>query len=230
MFNVFVMMFLVMKNIDSIDMDFSIPSDVLDEIQANIQDIIQSFDIPDDNKLDVIKKINFMYTQTKHLSETDALTKLYNRRHFENNFDREFARSKRYGNSLSVAIIDIDFFKKINDTYGHLCGDFILREVAYKMINNFRQTDFVFRYGGEEFAVILTETPLPNAEIPLERLRKQIENSVFSFNGEDIKVTISVGISSNANCENAWEMFANADKVLYEAKNSGRNRVKSVEQ
>ena len=230
MFNVFVMMFLVMENVDLIDMDFNIPSDVLDEIQANIQDIIQSFDIPDDNKLDVIKKINFMYTQTKHLSETDALTRLYNRRHFENNFEREFARSKRYGSPLSVAIIDIDFFKKINDTYGHLCGDYVLKEVAYKMVNNFRQTDFVFRYGGEEFAVILTETPLPNAEIPLERLRSQIENSTFLFNGEKINVTVSVGVCSNVDCENAWEMFEKADKVLYEAKNSGRNRVKSVEQ
>ena len=219
-----------MENVDLIDMDFDIPSDVLDKIQENIQDIINSFDIPDDNKLDVIKKINFMYTQTKHLSETDALTRLNNRRCFETNFEREFARSKRYGSPLSVAIIDIDFFKKINDTYGHLCGDFVLREVAYRMLNNFRQTDFVFRYGGEEFAVILTETALPNAEIPLERLRKQIENSIFMFNGEKIKVTISVGISSNLNCEDAWTMFEKADKVLYEAKNSGRNRIKSVGQ
>ena len=204
-----------MENTDIINMDFEIPSDVLDKIQENIQDIIKSFDIPDDNKMDVIKKINFMYTQTKHLSEIDALTRLYNRRHFENNFEREFARSKRYGSPLSVAIIDIDFFKKINDTYGHLCGDYVLKEVAYNMVNNFRQTDFVFRYGGEEFAVILTETPDENAKVPLERLRKLIENTKFSFNGENIKVTVSIGV---------------ADKALYEAKGAGRNQVRSAVQ
>lgn len=219
-----------MENTDIINMDFEIPSDVLDKIQENIQDIIKSFDIPDDNKMDVIKKINFMYTQTKHLSEIDALTRLYNRRHFENNFEREFARSKRYGSPLSVAIIDIDFFKKINDTYGHLCGDYVLKEVAYNMVNNFRQTDFVFRYGGEEFAVILTETPDENAKVPLERLRKLIENTKFSFNGENIKVTVSIGVSSNINCDNAWNMFESADKALYEAKGSGRNQVRSAVQ
>lgn len=224
------MIFLVMENTDIINMDFEIPSDVLDKIQENIQDIIKSFDIPDDNKMDVIKKINFMYTQTKHLSEIDALTRLYNRRHFENNFEREFARSKRYGSPLSVAIIDIDFFKKINDTYGHLCGDYVLKEVAYNMVNNFRQTDFVFRYGGEEFAVILTETPDENAKVPLERLRKLIENTKFSFNGENIKVTVSIGVNSNINCDNAWNMFEVADKALYEAKGSGRNQVRSAVQ
>ena len=115
-FNVFDMIILVMENNNFTNMDFEMPSEVLDKIQENIQDIIKSFDIPDDNKMDVIKNINFMYTQTKHLSETDALTRLSNRRCFESNFDREFARSKRYGNNLSVAVVDIDFFKKINDT------------------------------------------------------------------------------------------------------------------
>ena len=157
-----------MENNNFTNMDFEMPSEVLDKIQENIQDIIKSFDIPDDNKMDVIKKINFMYTQTKHLSETDALTRLSNRRCFESNFDREFARSKRYGNNLSVAVVDIDFFKKINDTYGHLCGDYVLREVAYNMINNFRQTDYVFRYGGEEFVVILTETDIESAKFLLK--------------------------------------------------------------
>ena len=87
------MIILVMENNNFTNMDFEMPSEVLDKIQENIQDIIKSFDIPDDNKMDVIKKINFMYTQTKHLSETDALTRLNNRRCFESNFDREFARS-----------------------------------------------------------------------------------------------------------------------------------------
>lgn len=219
------MMYLVMENMNLINNDFEIPSELLDEIQKNIQGIIEGFDIPDANKMDVIKKINFMYRHTKHLSETDALTKLNNRRCFENCFEKEFARAKRYGNKLSIAIIDIDFFKKINDTYGHLCGDYVLREVAYNIINNFRQTDFVFRYGGEEFTVILTETSTETAEIPFERLRKLIENTTFKFNDEVIKVTISTGITSNTDHQNPWEMLDEADKALYKAKNNGRNKV-----
>ena len=116
-----------MENININDKDFEIPSDVLDEIQRNIQNIIEGFDIPDDNKMDVIKKINFMYTQTKQMSVTDALTKLYNRRRFESDFEREYKRAKRYNSELSLAIIDIDFFKKFNDTYGHSCGDYVLK-------------------------------------------------------------------------------------------------------
>lgn len=214
-----------MENTDLLNNDFEIPSELLDEIQKNIKDIIVSFDIPDNNKMDVIRKINFMYKHTKHLSETDALTKLNNRRCFENCFDKEFARAKRYGNKLSIGIIDVDFFKKINDTYGHLCGDYILQEVAYNIVNNFRQTDFVFRYGGEEFTVILTETSAESAQIPFERLRKTIEEQVFKYNNNDIKVTISAGISSNTELQDAWDMLDEADKALYKAKNNGRNRV-----
>ena len=91
---------------------FDIPEDVMDEIQKNIEEIITNFPIPEDNKLDVIKKINFMYSHTRHLSLTDALTGLYNRRHFDSTVEREFLRSKRYGGDLTLAIIDIDFFQK----------------------------------------------------------------------------------------------------------------------
>ena len=215
-----------MENTDIMAANFEIPSDVLDEIQNNIQNIIESFDIPDANKMDVIKKINFMYTQTKHMSVTDPLTKLYNRRHFETEFEKEFKRAKRYNSPLSVAIVDIDFFKKINDTYGHSCGDYVLKEIAFLMMQNFRQTDTIFRYGGEEFVVILTETPELTASIPMERLRKNIENNSFKYNGNDIKVTISIGISSKTDCNNQVEMFDYADKALYNAKNEGRNRVR----
>lgn len=217
-----------MDNNEITNTGFEIPSDVLDEIQTNIQNIIESFDIPDDNKLDVIKKINFMYTQTKHMSVTDSLTKLFNRRHFETEFEREYKRANRYQNDLSVAIIDIDYFKKINDTYGHLCGDFVLKEIAYLMNKNFRQTDTIFRYGGEEFVVILTETPKETAYIPMERLRKLVENHSFNFKGQKIDVTISVGINSKTDYETAFDMLEDADKALYGAKKSGRNQVKSA--
>ncbi len=208
--------------------NFEIPSDVLDEIQNNIQNIIEGFDIPEANKMDVIKKINFMYSQTKQMSVTDPLTKLFNRRHFETEFEREYKRAKRYNNDLSLAVIDIDFFKRINDTYGHSCGDYVLKECAYLMTQNFRQTDTVYRYGGEEFAVILTETAKDSACIPLERLRKRFENYNFKFNGESFKVTLSIGVSSNTAFDTYVEMFDDADKALYCAKNNGRNMVKQA--
>ena len=206
--------------------EFNIPSDVLDEIQQNITNIIESFDIPDDNKNDVIKKINFMYTQTRQLSITDGLTNLYNRRHFELTFDREFKRARRYKSDLSIAVIDIDLFKSFNDTYGHSCGDYVLKELAYLLVENFRQTDIIFRYGGEEFVILLTETPLENAMIPLERLRREVENNNFRYKGQNLKVTISGGISSNNDIENLWDMFDLDDKALYSAKESGTNMIK----
>ena len=204
---------------------FDIPDNVMDEIQKNIEDIINNFPIPEDNKLDVIKKINFMYSHTRHLSLTDGLTGLYNRRHFDNTVEREFLRSKRYGGDLTLAIIDIDYFKKINDTYGHLCGDYVLKEVAYLIQDNFRKTDIVFRYGGEEFVIILTETSTKGAEISLERLRGAIEKYSFRFENQKINVTISIGAASNEP-ENVNQVIVNADKALYKAKSSGRNTVK----
>lgn len=215
-----------MEDINIKNNEFDIPSDILDEIQQNITNIIESFDIPDDNKNDVIKKINFMYTQTRQLSITDGLTNLYNRRHFEMTFEREFNRSRRYKSDLCLAVIDIDLFKTFNDTYGHSCGDYVLKELAYLLVQNFRQTDMIFRYGGEEFVILLTETPLENAVIPLERLRKAVEENRFRYKGQDLKVTISGGISSNKDIENSWDIFDKADKALYNAKENGRNQIK----
>ena len=206
-------------------MDFNIPSDVLDEIQLNIENLINGFDIPDDNKLDVIKKINFMYTRTKQMSLIDPLTGLYNRRHFDSCFEREFMRAKRYGNALSIAVIDVDFFKNINDTHGHSFGDFVLKEIAYLAANTVRTTDLIFRYGGEEFVIIFTETDRDNAIVPLDRLRQIIEEHNFRFNNTEIRVTISIGISSDIQAQTPQEMFDNADKALYKAKETGRNQI-----
>ena len=208
---------------------FDMPSYLLDEIQKNIEDLILHFDIPEGNKIDVIKKINFMYKQTRHMSVTDALTGLYNRRHFEDTLEREFLRAVRYKNNLSFAIVDIDFFKNINDTYGHSAGDYVLKEIAYLISQTFRKTDMVFRYGGEEFAVIITETNLENAMYPLERMRKTIENKKFVYNNQIINVTVSIGLSEvNEDTDSGNKLFECADKALYKAKGSGRNRVATL--
>lgn len=204
---------------------FDMPPEVLDEIRLNIEEIIATFPVPEDNKLDVIKKINFMYSHSRYLSLTDALTGLYNRRHLDTMLEREFLRAKRYGSDLSVVIIDIDFFKKVNDTHGHICGDYILKEVAYLILENFRKTDIIFRYGGEEFVALLTETTLEKAKIPLERLRKSVEEYPFNFKGTDIKITISGGATEIGDVENASEFLDNADKALYMAKENGRNQI-----
>lgn len=206
--------------------NFDMPAYLLDEIQKNIEDIILNFDIPEGNKMDVIKKINFMYSRTRHMSVTDALTGLYNRRHFEDNLEREFLRAVRYDNNLSFAMIDIDFFKQVNDTYGHSAGDYVLKEVAYIISQTFRKTDMVFRYGGEEFAIIITETPLSKAIVPLERLRKTVEENNFVFNNQKIDVTVSIGASEvNRQTNTVHQLFDIADAALYKAKESGRNKV-----
>lgn len=208
--------------------NFDLPASVLDEIQKNIEDVILHFDIPESNKLDVIKKINFMYSQTRYMSVTDPLTGLYNRRHFEENLEREFLRASRYKSNLSFAIIDVDYFKKVNDTYGHSTGDYVLKEIAYLILKTFRKTDMVFRYGGEEFAVIITETPLEKAVIPLERLRKLVEEYPFNYDGKDINVTISIGASDvSKSTESVHKLFDDADKALYKAKENGRNQIQT---
>ena len=212
------------NNFDSVN--FDLPPEVLDEIQKNIEEIISNFPVPESNKLDVIKKINFMYSHTRHLSLTDPLTGLYNRRHLDSNLEREFLRAKRYKNNLSIAVIDIDFFKKVNDTYGHMCGDYVLKEVAYMIMDTLRKTDLVFRYGGEEFVAILTETPLDKAVIPLERLRRTIETYPFTYKGTEFQVTVSIGVNSTeSGVETAGEFLDGADKALYSAKNNGRNQI-----
>lgn len=206
--------------------DFDLSPELLDQIQTNIEEIIKSFPIAENNKIDVIKKINFMYSHTRHLSVTDPLTGLYNRRHFETTIEREFLRAQRYKSDLSIALMDVDFFKKINDTYGHLCGDYVLREIAYLTLENFRKTDFVFRYGGEEIVILLTETPLDKAVIPIERLRKAIEEYPFCYDCNNMKITVSIGVEGfNENIETPDDMLNNADKALYLAKERGRNQV-----
>ena len=205
---------------------FDLSPELLDQIQGNIEEIIKSFPISESNKKDVLKKINFMYSQTRYMSVTDALTGIFNRRHFETTLDREFLRAKRYSSDLSLAVFDIDYFKKINDTYGHLCGEDVLKEIAYIALETFRKTDIIFRYGGEEFVVILTETPIDKAIIPLERFRKAIESYPFFYDNKGFKVTVSIGVETlNPEIYVSSDLFSNADKALYKAKQDGRNRI-----
>ncbi|HNW25355.1 MAG TPA: diguanylate cyclase [Candidatus Gastranaerophilaceae bacterium] len=171
-------------------------------------------------------KMRFLYSETEYLSVTDGLTGLYNRRHFEYNLEREFSRVMRYKGDLSLAIIDIDFFKKVNDTYGHQYGDYVLREISDILSASFRKTDMIYRYGGEEMAIILTETTIENALIPIERLREKISQYKFCYNDIETNITVSIGLSTNfETIETEKDFVESADKALYKAKQDGRNRV-----
>jgi diguanylate cyclase (GGDEF)-like protein len=213
----------MIKDMDEIA--FDIPDGLLDEIQQNIEHIIRDFDVPEENKLEVIKQINYIYTRTKYLSITDELTGLSNRRCFENSYEKEFLRAVRYKNKLTLVMYDIDHFKHINDTYGHPCGDYILKEISNAALQTFRKTDTVFRFGGEEFVVILPETDINQAKIPLERFRKTVETLNLSYQNQQINVTVSIGACQyNEEISSKEEFLQKTDDALYEAKNLGRNK------
>jgi diguanylate cyclase (GGDEF)-like protein len=163
--------------------------------------------------------------QLLQLSRHDGLTNLYNRRTFYEFMDNELSRSKRYSLPLAGLMIDIDHFKKVNDTYGHLAGDFILTRVAKVLLKNSRQNDIVARYGGEEFVLLLPNTNSQQAEIVAERIRKEIETSNFVFSDKKISMSISCGVGELSDEDEDKNMFLTAiDEELYRAKRLGRNK------
>jgi diguanylate cyclase (GGDEF)-like protein len=160
------------------------------------------------------------------LNTEDGLTGIYNRRYLENKLEEEFARHQRYSRPFSLVMLDIDFFKRINDTYGHLCGDFILQSFAKTISNSIRKVDIFARYGGEEFCLLLPETPGHEARLMAENLRSLIEKSRFCYGGTEISFTVSQGVAELSRAMGSpWELFQGADTALYEAKESGRNKV-----
>ncbi|MGB0680713.1 MAG: diguanylate cyclase [Polyangiales bacterium] len=160
------------------------------------------------------------------LMTIDALTQLHNKRHFEEHIAKEVARSHRYRRPVSVIVFDIDHFKSINDTYGHLAGDAVLRQLGTVVLGRIRSHDVASRIGGEEFAVILPEVDLKSAAVVAQGLCQIVRETVFDFEGNRIDVTISLGVAqwSNSLTSHA-DLVAAADSKLYEAKRGGRNRV-----
>ena len=162
------------------------------------------------------------------LTTVDGLTQAFNKRYFQEALGREMNRSSRYGRALSLAMLDIDFFKKINDLHGHLAGDYVLREMAGILMQNIRREDIFARYGGEEFSLILPEVEEQGAMQVCEKLRGLVELYHFDFNGKTIPVTVSLGLRTYAGDPkdmDATTLIAQADAKLYEAKQGGRNRV-----
>ncbi len=160
----------------------------------------------------------------RELSNRDGLTRLFNRRYVEEALEKEFNRARRYNNKLSVILTDIDFFKKVNDMYGHLAGDEVLRIMSQRLASGLRGTDVLGRYGGEEFLVVLPETDMQGAHVLAERLRKIVQAEPVAVEGKSLTINISLGISELRDNTAAYaQLIAEADLALYQSKKNGRN-------
>jgi diguanylate cyclase (GGDEF)-like protein len=159
------------------------------------------------------------------LMTVDGLTQAYNRRYFDEALEREFNRSRRYTRELSLVVLDIDFFKKVNDTYGHLTGDSLLRQLAAAIKPKLRRDDVFARTGGEEFGVLLPEITLAGARLIAEKIRRIVETSSFRHEQLVVPCTVSLGVAVLGAEDSAESLYKRADERLYEAKQKGRNRV-----
>ena len=170
-----------------------------------------------------------LYTKTLNEAIKDSLTGIHNRRYFDERFLDEIDRAKRYGESLSLVVCDIDRFKQVNDTFGHQVGDMVLTQLADILKKNRRKSDVVARYGGDEFAMLLLNTDKDEAVSVAEKLRQEIERAVFKAYDVDLKITISFGVASFDEQNDTFNsLMSKADKFLYAAKDHGRNRVCSA--
>ena len=179
--------------------------------------------------VDLQKELVASNKRLELLSITDGLTNLYNHRYFQEELAREFDASIRYQRPLSLAVIDIDFFKKINDQFGHASGDRVLKEVAEIFKRSVRSSDLVARYGGEEFAVMMPETLLDDGMQFAEKIRSLVESQPIATGTESIPVNVSIGVSAlpHTKVVTPKDLIVAADKALYRAKRGGRNRVES---
>jgi len=160
------------------------------------------------------------------LTTVDGLTQIFNKRYFLEILEREVSRCHRYRRPLALAMIDIDHFKKVNDTHGHLAGDHVLKMLAAAVKSRIRRDDVFARYGGEEFALILPEVDIPGARTMAEKVRAVVEAQQIVFDGQIIPVTISIGVAACGGEPDAMQALIKAsDDKLYEAKQGGRNKV-----
>ena len=174
------------------------------------------------------KAVNIAYDRIQRSVSLDDMTKIYNRRAGMARLHEEFARHSRNHENMTLAMIDIDKFKTINDTYGHQAGDMVIINTAKKIKESLRESDIAFRYGGEEFMLILPGSNEMEAVRPLERLRAKIANDTVDYNDNKIKATISIGIASVLDSKtDVAQVIERADKALYKAKQTGRNKIVS---
>ncbi|MBF0121190.1 MAG: GGDEF domain-containing protein [Desulfobacterales bacterium] len=179
----------------------------------------------------LMKELSKSQKQIQDMAITDELTQLYNRRYFYSKLNEEVKKAKRYKRDISCIIIDIDFFKKVNDHYGHHIGDDVLRNVSNTIKSNCRSIDTIARYGGEEIVILLPETNKMKASLLAEKIRKIVQDKEIPYDkGNKIKVTISLGVTGFLSDElikliDSNQLVKDADYALYCAKKNGRNRV-----
>lgn len=179
----------------------------------------------------LIESIQGANERLERLAITDGLTGLYNFRFFRDRLEKEYSRSDRYGNPLSCILIDIDDFKRVNDTYGHLQGDEILRDIADLAVRSNRQSDVVARYGGEELVALLPQTGMTGAMRQAERLRSEIESHKFDGLPKGERITVSIGVAefSKEHMKSCEDLVRAADEGLYAAKQRGKNQVVALQ-
>jgi two-component system cell cycle response regulator len=170
---------------------------------------------------------NSYHEEIYRLTTVDGLTQVHNRRFFLEQLEREVSRARRYRRDLSLILFDVDRFKSINDSHGHLAGDYVLTQLATVVRGKIRREDLFARYGGEEFTIVLPEIDAPNAIAFAEKVRRLVERAPFKFEDTKIPVTISIGVTTLADEIDASELIKRADDKLYEAKEAGRNCVKA---
>ena len=166
-----------------------------------------------------------MEKQLHHLATTDPLTGVLNRRHFFELAKQEFDRSQRYDRKISIILFDVDHFKEINDTYGHIAGDQLLQTIVERFIRNLRQMDIFGRYGGDEFVILLPETNTDQARLAAERLHQIVTSDPVETSRGIIPIQISIGVASLENSDDMENLLIKTDQALYKAKETGRNRV-----
>lgn len=166
-----------------------------------------------------------LYQQALEKAYRDPLTGVNNRAALDKALAQEISLSKRHATPLSIIMLDVDNFKGINDNYGHITGDAVLKRIAESMVECARDSDIIYRYGGEEFLLLLRNTDEAGALLVAERMRQAIENILFRYDAFDIRVTASQGLSSLMTEDDLNSMLGRCDKALYSAKNEGRNRI-----
>lgn len=207
---------------------FSIHNALMNDVlEKKALDHAREIDRLNKNLLREVAERRLVQQQLRQLSITDPLTRVYNRRHFFELAEMEMSRSKRYSHPISIIMLDLDNFKQVNDTHGHVVGDQMLMAVANLCMGLIRENDFFARYGGEEFIVLLPEAGLASAREAAERLVATIEKTSFVTNAGDLSITISAGVSSNDGQADILleKLIDRADQALYRAKRAGRNRV-----
>ncbi len=197
-------------------------------LQTRTRQMVEDVQQAREQVSDANKQVETLKKQMEKVKQEiiiDPLTRIYNRRAYDEKIKQEMMGYQRYGRPTALAIVDIDHFKSVNDTYGHRTGDGVLRILSEVMQKEIREIDVLARYGGEEFALILPHTPYPQALEVAERIRQKVEVSRFTYKGKPFSVTVSIGVGTLQENDTLESYVERVDQALYRGKKGGRNRV-----